>query len=985
MQFVYIYKENIKQNLVQYHMKKIIFVFCLVSTFCWCQKPKETFTAKEKAENTQYISIDSLKSLYDKNSYALKEKVSHKFASKIIYPFLNVLRNQKEIRQIRNEDLNDLIRLEALTMTELMIYVHVPKNAVDSVLYYQKQIATLTKEKKIIAKSYGKIAHAYASNNRMIKAINNYEKALIIHRLRKNKTSLIGPLVNTIDFLQNLEHFEYANHYLLELSQIIKALPKGLKYENYMQLLKVVEASILNSKRDFKKGLQILNKVDTTKINREVLKDKYNSLLFKTYIGLKNFNMAEILLDKQYGATENNFDITNIIYYQHKLSFALEANNVQKADTYFKKINEIIVENEHYENSTYFMVLSRYYASIKKFEKAFTFLQKSSLLKDTNDRKVAQIKLALDNYFIKYNKELLAMKTLADSKDELINKNRSIYINLTLLILFISVIIIIIIIAIFSVARTFRKREHYKTKIKILGEKTILDSKQKFLENMSHEIRTPITSIMGYLTLLQEQTLNFEKRKKYTNRAFANTQKMIAALNSFLTLLKAEEGKLTINKKTTISFNTFMDKVVSPYLADFEIKNIRFYYKSNTKDNLNINYDLESLKVILNNLISNAIKYSSANTEIYLNVHFTEEGLNITIKDEGFGIPEEEKEMIFTRFYQTKQNESIGGFGIGLSLVAELINKLNGRIHVESKINVGSIFYVHLPYLLDNFTLHTNSLEKEFKLISIEECTQESKKEDFEYPKVLIVDDNIEMIAYLKEIFIDTLACTFAFNGLEALEKIKEQKFDLIISDLRMPLLSGTKFKEALNKIDSQKDIPFIMITAVFYNKLEGLKDTLNLNEYLEKPFSKDEILSRVQYTLERKINRNKIVALESTNCIEVDFDSSSAVLVEKIKETILSNLTNPEFNVTMLSNLCGYEQKKLNQILKSKIGLSIVNIILEVRLLKAYEYIIKNRFPTLNEVMYAVGINSRSYFSKKFEERFGLKVGELRKKNLSV
>ena len=79
---------------------------------------------------------------------------------------------------------------------------------------------------------------------------------------------------------------------------------------------------------------------------------------------------------------------------------------------------------------------------------------------------------------------------------------------------------------------------------------------------------------------------------------------------------------------------------------------------------------------------------------------------------------------------------------------------------------------------------------------------------------------------------------------------------------------------------------------------------------------------------------------------------------------------------------MCGYERKKLNKILKSKIGLSIVNIILEIRLLKAYEYIVKNRFPTLNEVMYAVGINSRSYFSKKFEERFGLKVGELRKKN---
>ena len=963
-------------------MKKIIFAFCLVSTFCWCQKPKETFTAKEKVENTQYIPIDSLKSINDKNHDALKGKSSYKFASKIIYPFLNVLRNQKEIRQIRNEDLNDLKRLEALTMTALMRFVHVPKNAVDSVLYYQKKIATLTKDKKIKARSYGEIAHAYSKNNRMVEAIKNYEKALIIHRLRKNKTSLIYPLVNTIYFLRDLESFEYANHYLLELSQIIKALPKDLSYKNYMQLLKVVEANILNSRRDYKKALQILTKIDTTKITRKAVKYIYFAALSKAYSGLKNFNMAEIYLDKQYDAAENNFENTNLTYYQDKLSFALQANNVQKADTYFKNINEIIVENEPYENFTYFIVLSRYYASIKKFEKAFTFLQKSSLLKDTNDRKVAQIKLDIDNYFIKYNKELLAMKNLSDSKDALINKNRDVYISTTLLIIFISVTIIALLIAIYYVSRAFRKKTEYQNEVKILSEKTILESKQRFLENMSHEIRTPITSIMGYLTLLQENGLNVEKRKEYSTRAYANTQKMITALNSFLTLLKAEKGSLVINKKTTLPFNQFIKEVLSNYLPDFEVKKMHFYYKTNAKDSLNINYDLESLEIILNNLISNAIKYSNANKNIYLNICFSLEAIEIMIKDEGFGISEEDKEMIFTRFYQTKQNSNTGGFGIGLSLLAELVSKLNGVVRVESEINVGSVFYINLPYELNNFTLHTNSLEKEFDLLSIEKRSKEDIKKTTKYPKVLIVDDNIEMIAYLKEIFSDTLECVFAFNGAEALEKIKEHTFDLIISDLRMPLLNGAKFKEALNKMDAQKDIPFIMITAVFYNKLEDLKNTLNLNEYLEKPFSKNEILSRVQYILERTLNRKKILNLEPEIQEEVNFDSSSAELVEKIKECILSNLTNPEFNVTMLSKMCGYEQKKLNQILKSKLGLNLVNIILEVRLLKAYEYIVKSKFATINEVMYAVGINSRSYFSKKFEERFGLKVGELRKKS---
>ena len=640
------------------------------------------------------------------------------------------------------------------------------------------------------------------------------------------------------------------------------------------------------------------------------------------------------------------------------------------------------LNNDKYKDFEAFYTLSRYHASKKEFQKAFVFLEKASLLKNNSDRIDAKNKSEVDSYFIKYNKELQAMKQLADLKDAVITKNRTLYINTTLFIVFISFSIISLLIAIYYISRTFRKKTEYQNEIKILSEKTILESKQRFLENMSHEIRTPITSIMGYLKLLQENSINAEKRKKYTTKAYANTQKMITDLNSFLTLLRAEKGKLNSNKKTTLPFNQFMKEIIANYLPNIEIKKIHFYYKTNAKDSLNINYDFESLEIILNNLISNAIKYSNSNKNIYLNIYFSLEGIEISIKDEGFGIPEEEKEMIFTRFYQTKQNISTGGIGIGLALLAELVNKLNGLVRVESEINVGSIFYVNLPYELNKHTLHTNSLVKEFDLISIEKCSKEDVKKTTTYPKVLIVDDNLEMIAYLKEIFLDTLECTFAYNGLEALEKVKEHTFDLIISDLRMPLLSGAEFKEALNEIDDQKDIPFIMITAVFYNQLESLKNTLNLNEYIEKPFSKDEILSRVQNILERTLNRKKILNLEPVTQDEVNFDSSSADLVEKIKECILSNLTNPEFNVTMLSKMCGYERKKLNKILKSKIGLSIVNIILEVRLLKAYEYIVKNRFPTLNEVMYAVGINSRSYFSKKFEECFGLKVGELRKKN---
>jgi len=965
-------------------MRKIIILLFLVSGFCWSQKKIETSTTKEKVENTKYVSLDSLQVIFEFNNKILQgNRVSVKTASKIIYPFLKVLKNQKKIHSQRNnKDKEGINLIQIETILDLIRYVHAQNRSIDSTFYYHEKITELTNDPEILADSYGRLGNAYSLNNMKVKAIDYYEKGLNIKRKFKNKHKLIYPLINITNCLIELESYEHAKHHIIELTQAIESNPESNIYESRKKLVKIMQAKLLTAKKKYKEALQILNKIDSTKIKRETIKRRYFSILSETYKGINNFSLGELYLDKAYIFNENILDISNIGYYVQKLSYALHANNLKKSDTYFKKINKIILNNDKYKKFETFTVLSRYYSSKKEFQKAFVCLESAWFLKNSNDILIAKNKIDIDSYFIKYNKQFQEIKQLSNSKDQIITKNRSFYINSTLFIVFISFTVIALLITALYVSKTFRKKREYKAELQILSKKTILDSKQLFLENMSHEIRTPITSIMGYLTLLQENSLNIEKRKKYTTRAYTNTKKMITALNSFLTLLKAEKGNLKLNKKTVLPFHQFMKEIISNYLPDFEIKKIHFYYKTNAKDSFNIDYHLESLKIILNNLISNAIKYSNSNSNIYLNINFSLEEIEIIIKDEGFGISEEDKEMIFTRFYQTKQNSTTGGFGIGLALLAELVNKLNGLVRVESEINVGSIFYVNLPYELNKFTLHTNSLKKEFDLISIEKHSKEDIEETTKYPKVLIVDDNLEMIAYLKEIFLDTLECTFAFNGAEALAKIKEQTFDLIISDLRMPLLNGTEFKKALNKIDAQKDIPFIMITAVFYNKLEDLKNTLNLNEYIEKPFSKDELLSRVQNILERTLNRKKILNLEPVTQDKVNFDSSSADLVEKIKECILSNLTNPEFNVTMLSKMCGYEQKKLNQILKSKLGLSIVNIILEVRLLKAYEYIVKSKFPTLNEVMYAVGINSRSYFSKKFEERFGLKVGELRKKN---
>lgn len=637
---------------------------------------------------------------------------------------------------------------------------------------------------------------------------------------------------------------------------------------------------------------------------------------------------------------------------------------LNKADLNFKKIES------DYGHSSSGKIISDYFVLKKEYKKAVKHVLQTLDLQNSENKNKSQVRSHVFKFYNDFSKELAEMKRLNELKDQKIIDNQLMYIKIGA-----TILLIIVIILVFVEWNARKKR--YLTSLKQKSQRSILEAKEQFLENMSHEIRTPITSILGYLSLLKEENLILDKRLNFTNSAIDNTKKMMTSLDNFLNLTSLEGSSEFKNVKTSIKINDFIKEIKSTFSANLEIKKIKLYFKTNAEDSLIINYDIESLTIIVNNLISNAIKYSNSNTSIYFTMYFEKSKLRIMVKDEGFGISDDEKNNIFSRFYQTESNTSNSGFGIGLSLTNNLIKKLNGTIDLETKLNVGSVFKVEVPLIIDNYNLNTTQIDKNFNLI----CSNTSKELEIDknnnLPKALVVDDNTEMIIYLKEIFSNFLNCTFAFNGKEALNKINEQSFDIIISDLKMPIMNGIELKNALNKQATSKNIPFIFMTSLIKDKTKDI-DLLSFEDYIEKPFKKDEIISRIQFALEKTLNRKK---LTSTIDSEIEFDSSSSELIKKVKNCILENLTNPDFTVISLCDLCGYGQKKLNEILKSKIGLSIVNTILEIRLLKAYDLIIKNRYETLKEVVYAVGINSRPYFNKKFELRFGIKPGDLRKK----
>ena len=928
--------------------------------------------ATAQNQNLNSKVIESLKIEFD-SIYDKMYEVSPKEFSELGHHFMNKLDSiTKRIKQVKKKknlkkekikvDLQKIQDIKANVMLCMMIYGYGIKDNIDSINYYRNKISLITNVKKTRGKSHGVTAHFLYKKQNFAKSINQYSKALEILGFPENKDLReyqISVLVNLISRLLDLNIIEIAEKNYKRLYETIMDMSDHKRYKNYIELLKIEESIILIAKKDYKNSLKVLKKIKENNLDRKSLKLRYLVNLSQTYLGLKEYKLGEFHFDEAHSKKykDNN-------YYLDKLEYAVKNRNIEKADLYFSKIES------DYDDSEDSKIVSDYFTLKKNDSKTIELLNLTLNLKESEAVKAIAGRFNILKFDNELSKELAEMKTLNKLKEQEIIDNKLLYTKIGVAVLFIIIIIL-------TFVEWANRKKRYLDNLTQKSKRTILEAKEQFLENMSHEIRTPITSILGYLSLLKEESLISDKRLNYTNSAIDNTNKMMDSLDNFLNLTSLEGGSKFKNIETSINISNFIQKIKTTFTANLEIKKIKLFFKTNAEDNLIINFDIESLTIIVNNLISNAIKYSNSNTSIYLTLFFEESKLRLMVKDEGFGISENEKETIFSRFYQTKNNTSNSGFGIGLSLTNNLIKKLNGKISLETAVNVGSVFKVELPIVINNYNLNTTQIDQKFKEICTNQCIEPEINKNNNLPKALVVDDNTEMIIYLKEIFSDFLDCTFAFNGKEALGKIEEQSFEIIISDLKMPVMNGIEFKEALNEKATSKNIPFIFMSSVVKDKVEDF-NLLSFEDYIEKPFRKDEMLSRIQFALEKTLNRKKLTQSTST---EINFESSSKDLIKKVKNCILENLTNPDFNVVKLCEVCGYGQKKLNEILKAKIGLSIVNTILEIRLLKAYDLIIKNRYETLKEVVYAVGMNSRPYFNKKFEMRFGIKPGELRKK----
>jgi signal transduction histidine kinase/DNA-binding response OmpR family regulator len=811
------------------------------------------------------------------------------------------------------------------------------------------------------------LAYAYKMKDQLNTSLNQYKEA-INYAKQYGDSLFIGDAYNNIgDAYLQMElrkeahkYFKYANTIYDKLN-----IKKGVRRSYILNKnLGMTSSNFREASVYFKKAIAIAKQKNN-------LNDLALAYLAQAdgYVNLKRYKEASIAAKKAYKYSDSiHFDFLKNIALLQLGQSNLNLKHYNTAINYLEEALKIKQDNLQ-NHQAILENLSKAYAAKGAFKKAYESYSKAQFVKDSmNKLKSSRDFAEFDTRFKTSEKD----KEIAEQQLQLARQKitKNIYIS-------VSIILFAMAVALFQWLINKQKRKKLLTEVQLQKEQELNEVRTKFLGNIAHEIRTPLTLISGNLDIALENINNKEKIQKNIRAALANSKKVVEDANEILELLKYEKNKTTI-KNTTVNLNATIKRIFLSFKSFATLKKIDLKYQSTIDTNLMVNTDVEKLEKILNNLVSNAIKYSNSDTSVILEANIKNDKLCIDVTDFGQGIHFDETEKIFQRFYQASNSKSVGGIGIGLSLAREFAVLLNGSLTVKSSINKGSTFSLIIPVNKADIEAFKTTSKEITSIGDVPISKDTSSTQQDNKPKILIVEDNPEMNDFLKEILSNKYNCTCAFNGFEALKILEKQIFDLITSDIMMPRIDGFKLREKINENPTLKDIPFILISAktLTEDKIKGFK--LGIDDYIVKPFNKNELLARIANLLSTKNVRQKWQT-DNKNVL-VETESSDKKLLSKIENIVIENLSDDTFKVEKLAAEVGYSQRQLARILKQYTGLSPIRFILEIRLQKAYQLLKNKTHFTLAEVRYDIGINSTSYFNAKFKERFGIAPGELLK-----
>ncbi|MDX1913728.1 MAG: ATP-binding protein [Saprospiraceae bacterium] len=509
-----------------------------------------------------------------------------------------------------------------------------------------------------------------------------------------------------------------------------------------------------------------------------------------------------------------------------------------------------------------------------------------------------------------------------------------------------------------------------------------LDSfKTRFFTNITHEFRTPLTVILGATEQLKQQ---FAQRAETAHHrsvelVHRNGENLLMLINQILDLAKLESGKLPLRPEKT-DLVGFVRYIVESFHSFAAGKQIQLHFLSDT-DELVMDFDKEKMQSILSNLLSNACKFTPEGGHIYIQMEKAGGNCLLKVRDTGIGISEENLPYIFERFYQadnstTRKGE---GTGIGLALTRELVRLMGGEISAQSKPGAGATFLISLPIV--NTLAERNDQLPVRSFVPAEAPAQAALagSNDPERPLLLVVEDNADVREFLLSCVSDRYNIVEARDGQEGIEKALEHVPDLIVSDVMMPRKDGFELCRTLKNDARSSHIPLVLLTAKadVGSRIEGF--ARGADEYIAKPFHREELLARLQNLLE---NRRRLQARYATLPLPAVSDDPDLQpedsFLQKMREVVERHLSEVDFEMPQLERAMGMSRSQIFRKVKALTGRSPSMFIRSVRLYRAKE-LLRDPKLSISEVAYEVGFSTPAYFSTAFLEEFGKNPTEFR------
>lgn len=487
--------------------------------------------------------------------------------------------------------------------------------------------------------------------------------------------------------------------------------------------------------------------------------------------------------------------------------------------------------------------------------------------------------------------------------------------------------------------------------------------KIEFLSNISHELKTPLSLIISPANKLLT-TIKNNNDKKLMQIIQQNAMRLSSLVNQMVDSKNIElsPDNLFLSQLEIVEF---CKSILRTYQEAFNTKKIDLKFDTNI-NLLSINVDILKLESILNNLISNAYKFTAEGNSVVLKLNYVGQGsanpeLIITVSDTGIGIPEKDIPYIFNRFYQSDTNAFMNkdGSGIGLSMVKKYVEVHNGTIKAISEEQKGTSIIFTLP-IIEVFepVLNTDTEEVANQMSGI---------------NILIVEDNVDIARFIKE-NLNNANCIVAHNGNSGYKMALEYNPDIIISDVMMPVMGGIDMSRLLKQNIITATIPIILLTAKNDKQTENLAYSYGVDAFISKPFDIKQLILRIE-----QIRQNKLLLIskiKQNNIIE-DKDienvpeSQDEKLLKRITQIIEEHLSDPDLNVQKLSEISEISSKQIYRRIKLLTGNTTVDYIKSIRLKKAVMLMSQQKF-SISEIMYMVGFSHASYFTKCFSEKYG-------------